>query len=111
MPDRTLDFLKKKNYKSLASGVTLSCGVTIDVIKSIAITTTTKVPTTALPMPPPSMPAPGVSSVNKLGLSRAAPFTSSMYSTENSGNIAIRLNTKASTVRPVFTNVRGSLFD
>src|SRR5262245_15470195 len=75
-----------------------------------AMPTTTGVPTAALPMPPPVMPAAGGSCVNRVRpalRSLLPPRTTSMYRTENSGTMAASAMPATRTVRKPLKAVRG----
>ncbi len=73
----------------------------------VAISTTNTDPMMALPMPPPTMPAAGGSSVNSARLSRSPPRHASMISTEKSGTDASTARTPHSTLMQKLNSDRG----
>ena len=76
-----------------------------------AMPTITRVPTMALPKPPPSSKAVGGSSVNNCQLSFAPPRHSNMINTENKGTQAITVATPVPMLSSVLNSVRRSLSD
>jgi hypothetical protein len=79
----------------------------IGMLMQAAINTTSNVPTTALPMPPPNMPAAGGSCVNSATLNCAPPRQISMISTEKSGMAASSVRAPQKQLIQKLNRVRG----